>query len=87
MTKASGALLPEDILPAEELSRLACISTRRPTAFVWALLDESDAEALRSEVGSGRTHNACGLLLNCAVKLVPIAAALPERISRSDRPG
>jgi hypothetical protein len=72
-------VLPEHALPAEELSRLADASGRRPTTLVWALLDEPDAEALRSEVGSGRNHDACGLLLNRAVELLPIAAALTVR--------
>ncbi|MFO0893020.1 MAG: hypothetical protein U0790_28275 [Isosphaeraceae bacterium] len=72
-------VLPEHILPAEELSRLARASGRRSTALVWALLDEPDAEALRHEVGSGRNRDACGLLLNRAVELLPIAAALPMR--------
>ena len=70
-------VLPEDVIPAEELSSLARVPSLRPSTFVWALLDEPDAEAVRSEVTSGRPHDACGLLLNRAVELLPIAAVLP----------
>jgi hypothetical protein len=78
-TQGLRRVVPEGILPAEELSRLARASNRRPGALVWALLDEPDAEALRTEVGSGRGHDACGLLLNRAVELLPITAAVPLR--------
>jgi hypothetical protein len=78
-TQGLRRVLPEGILPAGELSRLARGSSRRPSSLVWALLDEPDAEALRVEVGSGRNREACGLLLNRAVELLPIAAALPVR--------
>lgn len=85
-TQGLRRVLPESIIPVEELSRLARASNRRPTALVWALLDEPDAEALRNEVGSGRTHDACGLLLNRAVELLPIAAALPSKDALHERP-
>ena len=77
-------LLPEDLLPAEELRRLARGSAPRPTAVVWALLDEPDAEALRAEVDAGRHHDACGLLLNRAVELLPLGAVVP--VAASARP-
>src|SRR4051794_12464110 len=67
-------LLPEDLLPAEELSRLARAPRPPLTAVVWALLHEPDAEDLRAEVGSGRHHDACDLLLNRAVELIPLGA-------------
>ena len=70
-------VLPEDVLPAEDLSRLA----RTSTAFVWALLDEPDAEDLRREVHSGRTHDASGLLLSRAVEFLPMVATLPLQTS------
>lgn len=79
-------ILPEDVLPSEELSRLARASGRRSIALVWAMLDESDAEDLRHEVGSGRTDDACGLLLNRAVEFLPITLALPAQPPRNDRP-
>jgi hypothetical protein len=74
-------LRPDDLLPPEELRRLARDSARRPAAVVWALLEEPDAEDLRAEVGAGRHHDACGTLLNRAVELIPLVAALPETAS------
>jgi hypothetical protein len=70
-------LLPEDLLPVEELGRLALGTAPRPTAVLWALLKEPDAEDLRAVVDSGRHHDACGLLLNRAVELLPLWAAMP----------
>jgi hypothetical protein len=69
--------LPEHLLPAEELTRLARVSCRRSSAVIWALLEETDAEVVRTEVGAGRHHDACDLLLNRAVEILPIAAAVP----------
>jgi hypothetical protein len=69
-------LLPEDILSAEELHRLARVPSRRPLAVVWALLEERDAEDLRAEVEAGRCQDALGTLLNRAIELIHVAAAL-----------
>ena len=63
-------VLPEDLLPTEELFRLS----RRPTAAFWALLGERDAEELRTELGAGRHRDALGLLLDRAVELLPLVA-------------
>jgi hypothetical protein len=68
--------LPEHLLPAEELARLARAPRRQSSAVVWALLDETDADDVRAEVGAGRHRDACGLLLNLAVEILPIAAAV-----------
>jgi hypothetical protein len=54
-----GHVLPNDLLLFEELSNLTRSTNRRPSAFVWALLDDSDTEDLRSEVGPGRSYTAC----------------------------
>src|SRR5918995_1098758 len=70
-------LLPEDLPPIEELGRLARASARRPAALVWALLDEPDADDLRAEFDAGRHRDACGLLLNRAVELLSLGAAMP----------
>lgn len=67
-------LLPEDLLPAEELGRLARRTDERPTAIVWALLEELDAEDLRVELSAGRHRAACGLLLNRAVEILSLGA-------------
>ena len=70
-------LLPEDLLPTEELARLARIPSRRPATVAWALLDEPAAEALREDVRAGRHREACGSLLNRAVGLVSLATIAP----------
>jgi hypothetical protein len=44
----------------------------------WTLLDDGDAESMRSEVANGHHDAACGLLLNRAIELLSLAAALPE---------
>jgi hypothetical protein len=82
-------LLPESLLSAEELRRLARAPARRgrPAAVVWALLNDEDAEDLRAEVEAGRPRDACGLLLNRAVELLPIAAAVPEAAATSAAAG
>jgi hypothetical protein len=70
-------LLPEDLLPAEELARLARLPSRRPITVAWALLDEAAVEALYEDVRSGRHREACGVLLNRAVELVSLRAVAP----------
>lgn len=67
-------LTPEHLLSAEELGRLVRRAAPRPTAVVWALLEEPDAEDLRAEFGAGHHRDACGTLLNRAVELLPIGA-------------
>ena len=49
---------------------------RRP--WPGRLLDDGDAESIRSEVAAGHHDAACGLLLNRAIELLSIAAAMPE---------
>jgi hypothetical protein len=71
-------LVPEDLIPREELGRLARAPSPRPITVIWVLLDDQDAEAVRTEVSAGRHHSACGLLLNWAVELLPITATLSE---------
>ena len=50
----------------------------RPKTVAWTLLDDGDAESMRSEVANGHHDAACGLLLNRAIELLSLAAALPE---------
>ena len=50
----------------------------RPTTVAWALLDDGDAESIRSAVATGHHDAACGLLLNRAIELLSLAAAMPE---------
>jgi hypothetical protein len=70
--------IPEDAISRDELRRLVREPSAWPTTVVWTLLDECDAEAVRTEMVAGRHHDACGLLLNAAVELISIAAAIPE---------
>ncbi len=70
-------LTPEELIPGDELRRLAHRRASRLGSVVWALLEDGDAEALRADVAAGRHRQACGLLLNRAVELLPISAALP----------
>jgi hypothetical protein len=71
-------ILPEDVLAGDEVRRYARGRFARPTTVTWALLDDGDAESIRSEVAIGHHDAACGLLLNRAIELLSIAAALPE---------
>jgi hypothetical protein len=75
-------LLPEDLLPAEQPRRLARISSGRPPAFVWALVDDPDVEDLRSRVNARSHSDAFGLLLNRAVKILPRGEAVSATSSR-----
>lgn len=65
----------EDSIPRDEFRRLARRRSPCSDTIVWALLDDRDAEALRSELVAGRHGRACGLLLNWAVELISIRAA------------
>ena len=70
--------LPEDVLAGDGVSRYARGRFARPTTLARALLDNGDAESIRSAVAAGRHEAACGLLLNRAIELLSLAAALPE---------
>jgi hypothetical protein len=70
--------LPEHFLPADELATLARLPSQPSSTIVWVLLEEPDAEALRTEIGAGRSRDAYDLLLNRAVEILPIAAAVPD---------
>ena len=72
--------IPEDLIPPDELGLLAR-RPARPTMLVWALLDDADAEDLRADLDAGRHGEACGLLLNRATELLPIAAAVPAPVA------
>ena len=66
-------LVPEDLVPGDELARYARTQFAWPTTVARALLDDGDAEDLRAELLAGRRHAACGLLLNRAVELVGLS--------------
>lgn len=67
-------LLPEDLIPRDELRRLARRLPRRSSTLFWTLLTDVDADDLRADIGAGRHAEACGLLLNRAVELVFLRA-------------
>jgi hypothetical protein len=75
-------LLPEELLPAEKLRRLARASSGRPLAFVWALVEDPDAEDRRTQVRAGCHGDAFGLLINQAVEILPLGAAVSATNSR-----
>jgi hypothetical protein len=68
-------LVPEDLIPGDELVRLAGMRASRPATLVRALLHDRDAEDVRTEISAGRHQDACGLLLNRAVEIISITAA------------
>ena len=68
-------LVPEDLVPVDELGQLVRSPRGQPTTLVWALLADGDAEDLREDVRAGRHRAACGLLLNRAVELLSLGAA------------
>jgi hypothetical protein len=69
-------LLPEELLPNDELRQLARNSAGRPSALVWALVKDPDVEDLRAQVRAGSYGDAFGLLLNRAVEILPLGAAV-----------
>ena len=71
-------LLSEDVLAGDGVRCYLRHRFARPTTVAWTLLDDGDAESIRSEVAAGHHEAACGLLLNRAIELLSIAAALPE---------
>ena len=71
-------LISEDVLAGEEVRGYIRHRFARPTTVAWTLLDDGDAESIRWEVAAGHPEVACGLLLNRAIELLSLAAALPE---------
>ena len=70
-------LLSEDVLAGDGVRGYTRHRFARPTTVAWTLLDDGDVEAIRSEVAAGHYGAACGLLLNRAIELLSIAAAMP----------
>ena len=71
-------LISEDVLAGDGVRRYTRHRFARPTTVAWTLLDDGDAESIRSAVAAGHHDAACGLLLNRAIELLSLAAALPE---------
>lgn len=76
--------IPADLIAGDDLRRLAGGFPRPFVTRVWTLLAEVDADDLRVELDAGRFTEACGLLLNRAVELIPLRAAAlgPTRRTR-----
>ena len=72
-------LLSEDVLAGDGVRRYTRHRFARPTTVAWTLLDDGDAESIRSEVAAGHHDAACGLLLNLAVELVSLGSPSPGR--------
>ena len=70
--------LPEDVLPSGLLQELVLGWFSRSTTVVWAVVAENDAEAIRREVRAVCHRDACGLLLNLAVEILPLAFVAPN---------
>ena len=75
--------VPEHLLSPDELARLAHVPSQPSCTIVWALLKEPDAEAVRTEIGFGRSRDAYDLLLNRTVEILPIAVPVPDTASKS----
>jgi hypothetical protein len=71
-------LVSEDVLGGDEVRIYTRHRFARPTTVAWTLLADGDAESIRWEVAAGRPDVACGLLLNRAIELLSLAAAVPK---------
>ena len=70
--------LPEEVIPRDLLRYALVAGWTHSTTAVWALLADEDAEAIRAVLSSGRPGEACNLLLNRAVELLPLSSGAPE---------
>jgi hypothetical protein len=70
--------LPEEVIPRELLRHSVGAGLAPSTTAVWALLADEDAEAIQADLGAGRHREACHLLLNRAVELLPLSSGAPD---------
>ena len=70
--------LPEEVIPRDLLRHAVKGRLTHTTTAVWALLTDEDAEAIRAALSAGRPGEACNLLLNRAVELLPLSSGSPE---------
>jgi hypothetical protein len=71
-------LLPEEVIPRELLRHAVETDWMHSTTAVWALLADEDAEAIRADISARRPGEACNLLLNRAVELLPLSSGEPD---------
>ena len=64
--------LLEEVIPRDLLRHSVVAGLTRSTTAVWALVADEDAEAIRADLSAGRHRDACNLLLNHAVELLPL---------------
>jgi len=72
--------LPEEVIPRDLLRHAVSAGWTHSTTAVWALLADEDAEAIRADLSAGRPGEACDLLLNRAVELLPPTSGSPELV-------
>ena len=70
--------LPEEVIPRDLLRLAVETDWMHSTTAVWALLADEDAEAIRADLISGHPWDACNLLLNRAVELLPLSSGAPD---------
>jgi hypothetical protein len=70
-------LLPDDVIPNLLRHDVRRCFTRSMT-IVGVLLDDDDAEAIRSDLTAGHHQDPCNLLRNRAVELLSLRSALPD---------
>jgi hypothetical protein len=67
----------EDALPGDVRSQLIREWSLPAMTAVWAMLGDEDAEAVREELRAGGQRDACGVLLDRAVQVVPLLPDVP----------
>ena len=70
--------LPEEVIPRDLLQHAVRGGWTQSATAVWALLADEDAEAIRAALSAGRPGEACNLLLNRAVELLPLTSGAPD---------
>jgi hypothetical protein len=70
--------LPEEVMPKDVLRHAGRAGWTHATTPIWALLADEDAEAIRAALRAGQPGEACHLLLNRAVELLPLSSGAPE---------
>ena len=70
--------LPEEVIPKDLLRHSVRAGWTGATTAIWALVVDEDAEAIRAALSAGRPGEACNLLLNRAVELLPLSSGSPE---------
>ena len=71
--------LPEEVIPRDLLRHAVSAGWTHATTAIWALIADEDAEAIRAALSAGRPGEACNLLLNRAVELLPLTSGSSDR--------